>query len=59
MALMIIFGLEEDKKALCQLLGKLHLPDQIDDYKLRCLKVLMHNLNSVSHYFIDCLHGLI
>jgi condensin complex subunit 3 len=39
---------EDDKRVLCQLLGKLHIPDKVDDYKLRCLKVLMHNLNSVS-----------
>ncbi|KAI0090375.1 nuclear condensing complex subunit [Irpex rosettiformis] len=39
------FG-KEDKKALCQLLGKLHLPDQVDDDKIRSVKLLMHNLNS-------------
>lgn len=35
---------EDDKKALCQLLGKLHIPDVVDDDKLRTLKLLCHNL---------------
>jgi hypothetical protein len=39
---------EEDKKALCQVLGKLHIPDTVDDDKLRTLKLLMHSLRSVS-----------
>lgn len=41
------FPLEEDKKVLCQLLGKLHLPEKVDEDKLRTLKLLMHNLRSV------------
>lgn len=39
---------EEDKKALCQILGKLHIPETVDDDKLRTLKLLMHNIRSVS-----------
>lgn len=35
---------EDDKKALCQLLGKLYIPEAMDDDKLRTLKLLMHNL---------------
>lgn len=38
---------EDDKKVLCQLLGKLHLPEKVDEDKLRTLKLLMHNLRSV------------
>ena len=38
---------EDDKKVLCQLLGKLYLPEKVDDDKLRTLKLLMHNLRSV------------
>ncbi|KAI0941839.1 hypothetical protein AcV7_002413 [Taiwanofungus camphoratus] len=37
---------KDDKKALCQLLGKLHIPDILDDDKLRTLKLLTHNLRS-------------
>ncbi|KAH9930472.1 nuclear condensing complex subunit [Epithele typhae] len=37
---------KEDKKALCQMLGKLHLPDEIDDDKIRALKVLVSNLRT-------------
>jgi len=44
----IVPFLEDDKKVLCQLLGKLHLPDKVDDDQLRTLKLLMHNLRSVS-----------
>ena len=39
---------EEDKKALCQMLGKLHLPEEVDDDKVRVLKLLVTNLRSVS-----------
>jgi condensin complex subunit 3 len=39
---------EEDKKVLCQLLGKLFIPETLDDDKLRTLKLLMDNLRSVS-----------
>ncbi|OBZ78081.1 Condensin complex subunit 3 [Grifola frondosa] len=37
---------KDDKKALCQLLGKLYIPDVVDDDKIRTLKLLMHNLQS-------------
>ncbi|KAJ3556048.1 hypothetical protein NM688_g2240 [Phlebia brevispora] len=36
----------DDKKILCQLLGKLYMPDKIDDDKIRSLKLLMHNLRA-------------
>jgi condensin complex subunit 3 len=39
---------EEDKKVLYQVLGRLYLPDKVDDDKIRTLKLLLHNLNSVS-----------
>lgn len=45
--IVIVGGVEEDKKTLCQLLGKLYLPEQVDDDKLRSLKLLIHNLSSV------------
>ncbi|KAH8101082.1 nuclear condensing complex subunit [Cristinia sonorae] len=35
-----------EKKTLCQLLGKLHIPETIDDDKIRTLKLLMHNLRN-------------
>jgi hypothetical protein len=56
---MLIIGcisIEEDKKVLCQLLGKLHIPDTVDDDKIRTLKLLMHNLRLVrafSLFLID------
>ncbi|KAI0363430.1 ARM repeat-containing protein [Pilatotrama ljubarskyi] len=37
---------KEDKKALCQMLGKLYLPDEVDDDKVRILKLLLSNLRS-------------
>ena len=37
----------EDKKGLCQLFGKLYIPDVIDDDKIRTLKLLIHNLRAV------------
>ncbi|KAI0696847.1 nuclear condensing complex subunit [Cytidiella melzeri] len=37
---------KEDRKGLCQLLGKLHLPDQVDIDKIRSLRLLMHNLSN-------------
>ncbi|KZT66150.1 hypothetical protein DAEQUDRAFT_730656 [Daedalea quercina L-15889] len=37
---------KEDKKALCQLLGKLYIPETIDEDKIRSLKLLMQNLRS-------------
>ena len=44
----LILCAEEDKKALCQMLGKLHLPQEVDDDKVRVLKLLVTNLRSVS-----------
>ncbi|KAG2363036.1 nuclear condensing complex subunit [Suillus spraguei] len=37
---------EEDKKVLYQVLGRLYLPDKVDDDKIRTLKLLLYNLNS-------------
>ncbi|KDQ54411.1 hypothetical protein JAAARDRAFT_60793 [Jaapia argillacea MUCL 33604] len=37
---------KEDKKVVCQCLSKLHIPEVIDDDKIRTLKLLMHNLTS-------------
>lgn len=39
---------EDDKKVLCQMLGKLCLPDEVDDDKIRILKLLITNLRSVN-----------
>lgn len=49
---------EDDKKALCQLLGKLHIPDILDDDKLRTLKLLTHNLRSVG-VTLNCTLGFL
>jgi hypothetical protein len=38
---------EEDKRVLCQMLNKLHVPDVVDDYRIRSLKLLMDNLRAV------------
>ncbi|CAL1698734.1 unnamed protein product [Somion occarium] len=37
---------KDDRKALCLLLGKLYIPDTIDDDKIRTLKLLMHNIRA-------------
>ncbi|EPS94991.1 hypothetical protein FOMPIDRAFT_1019682 [Fomitopsis schrenkii] len=37
---------KDDKKMLCQLLGKLHLPETVDEDKARTLKTLMQNIRS-------------
>ncbi|KAG6830471.1 hypothetical protein H0H87_008044 [Tephrocybe sp. NHM501043] len=37
---------KEDKKVFCQMLGKLHIPDDAADDKVKELKVLMHALRS-------------
>jgi condensin complex subunit 3 len=42
----------KDRRSLCQLLKKLHIPGNVDDDKLRTLKLLMHHLRSVRS-FID------
>ncbi|KAG2156923.1 nuclear condensing complex subunit [Suillus bovinus] len=38
--------IKEDKKVLYQVLGRLYLPDKVDDDKIRTLKLLLYNLNS-------------
>lgn len=44
---------EEDRKSLIQMLGKLYLPDEIDEDKIRILKLLVQNLQSVrAIYFV-------
>lgn len=43
----LIAFLEEEKKVLCQLLGKMYIPPEIDDDKIRTLKLLIHNLRLV------------
>ncbi|KAI6040837.1 nuclear condensing complex subunit [Pisolithus marmoratus] len=37
---------KEDKKVLCQVLGRLYLPDAADDDKIRTIKLLIHNLGT-------------
>ncbi|KAF8965273.1 nuclear condensing complex subunit [Flammula alnicola] len=37
---------KEDKRVLCQLFNKLHIPDTVDDYRIRSLKLLMDNLRT-------------
>ncbi|KAL6308311.1 nuclear condensing complex subunit [Sparassis latifolia] len=37
---------KDDMKGLCQMLGKLHIPEAVDDDKIRTLKLLTHNLRS-------------
>ncbi|KAL4072446.1 nuclear condensing complex subunit [Scleroderma yunnanense] len=37
---------KEDKKVLCLVLGRLHLPDTADDDKIRTIKLLIHNLGT-------------
>jgi len=40
-------GIEkEDKRVLCQMLNKLYVPDVVDDYRIRSLKLLMDNLRA-------------
>lgn len=38
----------ESKKILCQLLSKLHLPEAVDENKIKTLKLLIYNVQSVS-----------
>lgn len=38
----------ENKKILCQLLSKLHLPDVVDEHDIKTLKLLIYNVQSVS-----------
>ncbi|EGO03950.1 hypothetical protein SERLA73DRAFT_165497 [Serpula lacrymans var. lacrymans S7.3] len=37
---------KEDKKVMCQLLGRLYIPDTVDDDKIRTLKLLLSSLSS-------------
>lgn len=37
---------KDDKKPLCQLLGEIYIPNEIDDDQLRTLKLLMESLHS-------------
>ncbi|KAF9225668.1 hypothetical protein BS17DRAFT_777480 [Gyrodon lividus] len=37
---------KEEKKVLCQVLGRLHLPENVDDDKIRTLKLLIHNIST-------------
>jgi len=39
--------IEEDKRVLCQLLNKLHIPNVVDDYKICSLKLLIDHLRTV------------
>ena len=45
-----IVGAGEDKRVLCQLLNKLSLPtvEDVDDLKIRTVKLLMNNIRTVS-----------
>lgn len=49
--------LEERKKIYVTLLGKLYLPDEIDEDKIRSLKLLVADLRRVRLLFI--VHSLI
>ncbi|TDL22781.1 ARM repeat-containing protein [Rickenella mellea] len=37
---------KDDKKVMCQLLGKLYIPDDVDIDKIRSLKLLVNNIQS-------------
>ncbi|KAF9484715.1 hypothetical protein BDN70DRAFT_872249 [Pholiota conissans] len=37
---------KEDKRVLCQLLNKMYIPDTVDEYRIRSLKLLMINLRT-------------
>lgn len=37
---------KQDKRVLCQMLNKLYVPDVVDDYRIRSLKLLMDNLRA-------------
>ncbi|KAF8163123.1 nuclear condensing complex subunit [Crassisporium funariophilum] len=38
--------LKEDKRVLCQLLNRLYIPDVVDDYKIRSVKLLIDHLRT-------------
>ena len=44
---------EDDRKVFCQLLGKLYLPEKVDEDKLKTVKLLMYNLHSVRAQLIS------
>lgn len=46
---------EDDKKILCQMLGKLYFPDEVDENKVRTLKQLLNTLQTVRHYLMHFL----
>jgi condensin complex subunit 3 len=50
--------LEEDKKVLCQLLNRLHIPDTVDDYKIRSIKLLIEHLRAVSNFIYSAIFSL-
>jgi condensin complex subunit 3 len=43
----VLFWIEDDKKILCQMLGKLYFPDEVDEDKIRTLKLLLNTLQRV------------
>lgn len=47
---------EDDKKILCQMLGKLYIPDEVDEDKVRTLKLLLTTLQEVRLY--SCVEAL-
>lgn len=49
-------GTEDDKKGLCQLLGKLYIPDVVDDDKIRTLHLLLQNLRTVRIQCFDTIN---
>ena len=46
---------EDDKKVLCQVLGRVYLPETVDDDKIRTLKLLVHNVFTVRPLFLPVL----
>jgi condensin complex subunit 3 len=42
--------IEDNRKVLCQVLGKLYLPETVDDDKIRTVKLLVHNLLQVGSF---------
>jgi hypothetical protein len=48
LSILILPSLEEDKRILCQMLGKLYIPDEVDVDKIRTLKLLIDNVSSVN-----------
>ena len=39
----------DERKTLCQLFSKLHLPEEVDENKVRTLKLLIDTIRSVRH----------